>query len=422
MSYSRGSRSEEEKSGDERNSALESNQEEPMVSLDGIAASYGTVPVLSEIDLEVERGTFVGLIGPNGAGKTTLLDVLRGVHEPDRGRVQIAGESIRDLSARRAGQLVASVPQSTALSFEFTVRQVVEMGRTPHLGRLEGLGPDDREAVQSAMDRTEVAQFADRPVTDVSGGERQRVLLARALAQDTPVLVLDEPTASLDVDHAVRTLELVRDLLSDGRTVVAAIHDLNLAARYCDELVLLAGGAVRAAGPPAEVLTSATLEHAFGGQPLVTSQPTADAPLVTAHAERDSTDARVHVVGTGAETAVAVARLVAAGFAVSVGVIPEGDVAAPRARELDWRVVTVAPFTEIDADAREEAAEMAATADAVVTVGNVASGNSAVVAEGRRRLHVGTTESPTRADDQNDETTLEELPVRVADAVAGNRP
>lgn len=391
-----------------------------MIAVEQLSASYGSHSVLSEIDLTVGRGTFVGLVGPNGAGKTTLLRTLRGTHDPDSGTVCVGGDALQDLSARRASQLVASVPQSTTLSFDFTVRQTVEMGRTPHLDRFGGLGADDREAIRAAMDRTRVTQFADRSITDVSGGERQRVLLARALAQETPVLLLDEPTGSLDITHAVRTLELVRSLVEDGKTVVAAIHDLNIAARYCDELALLAAGEIRAAGPPEAVLTSTTLGNTFGGHALVTSQPATDAPLVTALAGSDPTGLHVHVVGTGDYAATAVSRLVAAGFTVSVGVVPTGDVAAVRARELDCTTVTVPPFAGIDSRSRERAVELAQGADAVVSASGIGSGNRAVLEAAGRLFAVGSGEPPaTDAQSASGrEVSLATLPETIVGALA----
>jgi len=209
----------------------EQNRSEPMLDVSDLAVSFGEQSVVSGVGFSVDRGSLVGLVGPNGAGKTTVLRTLKGTLDPDAGTVRVGGEPIHSKSAKAVSRLVASTPQGTALSFDFSVRQTVEMGRTPHLGRFDRMDAADRRAVGRAMERASVAQFADRPFTSLSGGERQRVLLARALAQETPVLLLDEPTASLDINHAVRTLELVRTLVDDGKTAVAAIHDLNLAAR-----------------------------------------------------------------------------------------------------------------------------------------------------------------------------------------------
>ena len=253
----------------------------PLV-VDDISVILGGREVLSGVSLTAERGELVGLIGPNGAGKTTLLRAIRGGVTTTTGSVTVTGESVSSLSAREIGQRVATVPQETELSFGFSVEQAVAMGRHAHIGRFGTPDETDQQAIADALARTSLESFADRPVTDLSGGERQRVLLARALAQATPVLLLDEPTASLDINHAIRTLETVRAVVDDGTAAVAAIHDLDLAARYCDRLVLLAEGDVVAAGPPSEVLTSDTLETAFDATAVVSRDDVTDAPRVTA--------------------------------------------------------------------------------------------------------------------------------------------
>jgi iron complex transport system ATP-binding protein len=354
-------------------------QSVPMLSAEDISVSLGDTEILSNVSLTAECGSVVGLVGPNGAGKTTTLRLLRATLSPDCGTVRVAGDPIEGLSSKQVSQRVASTPQATTLSFEFTVRQTVEMGRTPHLGRFDRADSGDREVVEAAMERADVARFADRPVTSLSGGERQRVLLARALAQDTPVLLLDEPTSNLDINHAVNTLELVAGLAREGKTAVAAIHDLNLAARYCDELVLLADGEVRAAGEPGEVLQTPTLRDAFDATTLVTGQPGADAPLVTPLPDCEPVDQAIHVVGTGRQAAAAVARLVASGATVSVGVVPSGDAAAERARELGCENVTVPPFAGVDDNSRQRATELARAADAVVVADDVGDANESVV-------------------------------------------
>ncbi|MFB6359720.1 MAG: ATP-binding cassette domain-containing protein [Halobacteriales archaeon] len=267
-----------------------------MISIEDVAVELGGERVLEAIDLTVEAGRFVGLVGPNGAGKTTLLRTVNGLLEPTAGQVSLDGDPVPALSSRELGRRVATVPQHTNLSFDFTVRQVVELGRHPRRPRFGGVDPDPG-AIERALRRTATDHLADRLINAVSGGERQRVLLARALAQAAPVLLLDEPTANLDVHHQVRTLGLVEDLVeSDDRTVVAAIHDLDLAARYCDELVLLSDGRTRISGPPPEVLTEEHLEAAFGGNVAVTADPATGTPSVTVfedgHPER-ATDVTV---------------------------------------------------------------------------------------------------------------------------------
>ena len=362
------------------------------VELDGVTASLAGETVLRDVTASVESGQFVGLVGPNGAGKTTLLRTINGRIEPDGGRVSVAGQPVADRSSRALARQVATVPQRTELSFAFPVRAVVEMGRFPHRSRL-GLADPGADRIEWAMERTGIADLADRPVTETSGGERQRVLLARALAQDAPVLLLDEPTASLDVNHQVRTLGLVRELVDgEGRTAVAAIHDLDLAARFCDELVLLAGGRVRASGEPEDVLTEANVESAFDTPAAVGRNPVTGSATVTALPARTAGDrhGRVHVVGGGGRGASIVHRLVAAGYEVTAGVLHEDDPDLAAVRALDVEAVTVPPFTSVESGV-DDALGLAARADvtvlADVDVGPANAGNLAV-AEAARRLVV----------------------------------
>jgi iron complex transport system ATP-binding protein len=346
----------------------------PPLEVRDVTLSRGGVTVLDGVSLAARRGSVVGLVGPNGAGKTTLLGACNGSLAPDDGAVFVEGERASALSAREAARRVATLPQSTALDFAFSVRETVAMGRTPHVPRLGREDASDREAVETAMERASVSDLADRPVTEVSGGERARVLLARALAQDTPVLLLDEPTASLDVNHQVRTLSLVRDLTADGRTVVAAIHDLDLAARFCDRLALLADGRVRAVGPPEAVLTEATLRDAFGVAARVGTDPATGSPRVTALAGRDAEGSeaptgRVHVVGTGGAAASALSALRAAGHDLTAGPLPRGGESARTARVLDVEAVTAPPFEALAEATLDRLRAAAENADAVVVVG-----------------------------------------------------
>lgn len=349
-------------------------------------------PVLEGLSLSVERGELVGLVGPNGAGKTTLIRTLLGALEPTRGVVSVDGELVSELDSREASRRVAAVPQTSRLRFSFSVREVVEMGRHPHVPRL-GNDPNPA-AVERAMERTAVTQFADREIDEISGGERQRVLIARALAQETPALCFDEPTASLDVNHQVRTLELIAELAAEDRAILAAIHDLNLAARYCDRLVLVAGGSVAAVGPPETVLDPDTLESTFGTRAVVSRDPFADAPVVTALPDSaDAHDVQIHVVGTGMEAATVLARLETAGFDVTAGVAPVGGRVAETADSLDCTVVTAPPFADDISGARTDAITHARSASVVVSVdspGIDTPPNDAVLRAGERHVHVTT--------------------------------
>ena len=211
--------------------------------------------ILDDISIDLSPGQWIGILGPNGAGKSTLLRIMAGVLPASTGVVRFAGKALEQWSNRERARQLAFLPQRTDLSFPFQVREVVALGRAPHLERWQSEGVADEDFIQRAMQLTEVAQLADRQVTTLSGGEFQRVMLARALAQNPAFLLLDEPTTSLDMRHQFALADILTSLVQQGVTVVSVLHDLNLAAAACDSLVLLHAGRVHAAGPPRGVLT-----------------------------------------------------------------------------------------------------------------------------------------------------------------------
>lgn len=221
-------------------------------------------PAVHGVSVEVRPGTTTAVLGPNGSGKSTLLRLLLGVLAPASGSVEFGGRALASWERASLARAVGVVPQGEETVFPVTVREMVGMGRYPHLGPWRREGADDRRAVDEAMRRADVARFAARPVGTLSGGERQRARVARALAQSAPTLALDEPTASLDIAHEMAIFELLRDLARGGKTVLLVTHNLNLAARYADRLVLLDRGRVAAEGTPAEVLVRATVERVYG--------------------------------------------------------------------------------------------------------------------------------------------------------------
>ncbi|MBC7796335.1 MAG: ABC transporter ATP-binding protein [Pyrinomonadaceae bacterium] len=220
--------------------------------------------ILEKVSLGLSAGEFVGLIGANGTGKTTLLRVLLGLLPLKTGEVLLNGDSIVNLSRREIALRATLVQQDTKIDFDFTAREIVAMGRTPYLGRFKPEKPVDLEAVARAMRETETESFAKRLVTELSGGERQRVHLARAIAQETSVILLDEPTSNLDLTHQFEALQLVKNITRTGKAALAAIHDLSLAARFCDRLLLLSNETIVAEGNPFEVITERNLLNYFG--------------------------------------------------------------------------------------------------------------------------------------------------------------
>jgi len=243
-----------------------------MDSVEGIAArslsfAYRSRPVLAGVDLGVAPGEVVGLLGPNGSGKSTVIKILSGVLSGYGGSVHVGGAEIRALPRRELARRVAVVPQESVFGFPFSVLEVVLMGRHPHLAGLAFEGERDLESARRALERCGVGELAERSVQELSSGERQRVVLARALAQDTPFLLLDEAASFLDVRHQVHFYRLARALTADAAErragILAVIHDLGMAAAFCDRAVLLQEGRVAAAGPVAEVMTGTILSAVF---------------------------------------------------------------------------------------------------------------------------------------------------------------
>ena len=230
-------------------------------------------PALRDLSLEVPAGATTAVLGPNGSGKSTLLRLLLGVLRPSGGSVEFGGRPLGGWGREALAREVGVVPQGEEAAFPMSVRELVAMGRYPHLGPWRRERDTDRRAVEEAMRRCDVLDLAARAVPTLSGGERQRARLARALAQEAATLALDEPTAALDVAHEMAMFELLRDLGRAGKTVLLVTHSLNLAARYADRLVLLDGGRLAAEGSPAQVLTRETVERVYGWPVEVVPHP-----------------------------------------------------------------------------------------------------------------------------------------------------
>jgi iron complex transport system ATP-binding protein len=246
-----------------------------------LSAGYPGRVVIDGLDLDVAPGRVTIIIGANACGKSTLLGILARVHVPLAGRVELDGRDAATLPRRTFAQTVGLLPQHPSAPDGLTVAELVSRGRHPHRGVFQRWSADDAAKVDAAMARTGVAELADRPVGDLSGGQRQRVWIAMALAQDPRILLLDEPTTFLDLSHQIELLDLLRDLnRTDGRTVVIVLHELNLAARYADDLVVMSHGRVVAHGDPADVLTSEVVSEAFSLDALVMPDPLTGTPLV----------------------------------------------------------------------------------------------------------------------------------------------
>ena len=241
-----------------------------MIDLDSLSISISNKMIVDGVTIDVEKGEFVGIIGPNGSGKSTLLKAIYRYLKPRSGTIMIDGQDISSMSLKESSLKTAVVTQHNFYNFEFKVKDVVLMGRAPHKKGLEMDNEEDYEIVDSALERVGMTDFADRSFSTLSGGEQQRIVLARALAQQTDCLILDEPTNHLDVKYQLQLMDVVRGL---GVTVLAALHDLNIAAAYCDRLYMMSNGHVVISGTPEEVLTEENILNIYGVKAAVHKSP-----------------------------------------------------------------------------------------------------------------------------------------------------
>ncbi|MEO7793507.1 MAG: heme ABC transporter ATP-binding protein [Thermoanaerobaculia bacterium] len=235
----------------------------PLLETRGLAVAYGERAVLSGVDFTLQPGSVVGLLGPNGAGKSTLVRAISGVLPGYTGSISVLGENLRALPRKELARRIAVVPQEPRFDFPFSALEVAVMGRHPHLHGLAFESAEDVAIARRALERCGALHLAARPIDQLSSGERQRIVFARALAQQAPVLLLDEPASFLDLRFQVELFDRVRELADEGTGVVAVLHDLNLAAEYCDRIVLLRAGRVVAVGTTAEVLTYQNLTSVY---------------------------------------------------------------------------------------------------------------------------------------------------------------
>jgi len=253
-----------------------------LLKIEGLTCGYGDNPVLRNVSLEVTKGEFLGVIGPNGSGKTTLIRAITKVVEPWKGRIFLNGREIREISLVELARTVAVVSQDSEGGFWMTVEEFVLLGRVPYRRRFQFLETKhDEDVAERAMALTGTLQFRERPLKELSGGERQLALIARALCQEPELLLLDEPTAHLDIAHQIQVLDLLKRLNKRDRlTVIAVLHDLNLAGEYCDRILLFKDGMVYEAGPPEEVLNPRVIEEVYGVKVIVGRNPASSKPYV----------------------------------------------------------------------------------------------------------------------------------------------
>lgn len=235
-----------------------------MLRIDHIRFSIGEQRILNDISAEFEPGKMHGIIGPNGAGKSTLLKNICRIWEPQTGTVFVNGQDYRRISRKALSTVITMVPQNATISFPISVYDVVSMGRHPHLGRFQSLTKKDRDIIEKALSITQTYELKDRNMNELSGGECQLSVMARALATEASVMLLDEPTSDLDIKHALTIMELLCDLRQEGKTILVNIHDLNMAKRYCDTISIIHRGELFFVGTPSEAFSEANIQQVFG--------------------------------------------------------------------------------------------------------------------------------------------------------------
>jgi iron complex transport system ATP-binding protein len=252
-----------------------------ILRIEHLYGGYHGEAIIKDISLRIKKGDFIGIIGPNGSGKTTLLRLMSRIVRPQKGNIILANRDITEMDLKEFCQQVAYVSQDTAINFPFSVSEIVLMGRIPHLKRLQCEGKKDIQICQKAMGLTDTLYLKDKEIDELSSGERQRVIIAKALAQEPSVLFLDEPTSHLDIGHQIQILDFLKKLnRQDSLTIVMVLHDLNLASEYCNRIVLLNEGKVFKEGSPEEVLTYQNIEAVYKTVVVVDKNPINSKPYV----------------------------------------------------------------------------------------------------------------------------------------------
>ena len=342
----------------------------PTISADNISISYGDHHVIQQFSLAVDQGGFIGILGPNGCGKTTLLRALSRILKPDQGAVFIEGLDAESYDSRTLAKTIGCVGQETDVAFPFTVREIVLMGRYPHIGKLAPLSAKDLAIADEAMKTTNTLYLADRLITEVSGGERQRVLIARTLTQQPKILLLDEPTSHLDINHQIEIMDLIRDL-TPKITIIGVFHDLNLASYYCDRIVIMKEGKILAVGTPEEVLTPEKIRESFSVKMMVATHPLTGKPsLIPEYGfQPASTSTRIHVISGGGTGTEILHTLSLHGFTVSAGVLAANDSDCIAAIKLGLETIIEPPFAVVSDASVQKLKTMLTNADMIVVTG-----------------------------------------------------
>ncbi|MFN2340692.1 MAG: heme ABC transporter ATP-binding protein [Halanaerobium sp.] len=344
-----------------------------MLKTDKIKFSYAQDEILKGIDLEIKAGSFIGIIGPNASGKSTLLKNMSKTLKSDSGSVHLDHKLLNDYNSSELAKKMAVVPQNTEVNFNFNVYDIIMMGRHPYQKRWSGLSQEDKQIVKEVMKVTDTLKLKTKLINELSGGEKQRVIIARALAQKPDILLLDEPTSSLDINYQGEIYDLLKYLNQEfNLTIITVSHDLNLTAQYCEELLLLKDGKIFAAGPAEEVLTEENIKAVYKAEVLIKTNPLSEKPFVTLVPEvnrkskRKLKDFKIHVIAGGGTAKNWLYKLENLGYQLSIGVLNIGDADWQAAKELGVKIVEAPPFIDISEEEIQENRKFIEKADLII--------------------------------------------------------
>ncbi len=339
-----------------------------------VSGGYGRVPVFQDMSFTIREGTMAAIIGPNGSGKTTLLRAATGLLDRVSGQVRLFGKPVRSLPARERASTIGVVPQEVHTPMSYSVEEIVTMGLTHALSRWGAVSDADRKIVEQSMIYTDVADMRDRPFPELSGGERQRVVIAMVLAQQPRIILMDEATSHLDINHRLEVMQLIERLNRErGVTVLMVSHDLNMASEFCDRLLLVDKGRLVSDGSPSDVLTESALRQVYHCDVKIESNPQSGSVMVVPSprlvAGQSARGMRLHVVAGGGCGEEVLRRLCLCDYAVSCGVLNSGDRDADTAMALELKVALEKPFSPVGGDAFLEAERLASESAALVVCG-----------------------------------------------------
>jgi iron complex transport system ATP-binding protein len=339
------------------------------LEISDLAFRYGSKEVLKNINMNIKSGTFITIIGPNGSGKSTLLKNISTYLKPQKGVILLDSEELFKQPRREVSKKISFVPQNTALEFDFKVKDIVMMGRHPYIKKLKGETLDDVRIAERAMLYTNILTLSDRMFNELSGGEKQRVILAQALAQEPKILLLDEPVSHLDLQHQIEILDLIKNMsITESLTVIAVLHDLNMASSYSDYIVMLSKGYIAYEGAPESVLNKKNIAEVFNINVHINGNPLTGKPYLytLSGIKKPKKEKKIHIICGGGSGQELIRALYSNGFNISTGVLNIGDSDWAVSKECQIDVAEEIPFVEISDDSYKKNKKLIMDADIIV--------------------------------------------------------